>query len=196
MPYAAVRSMYSTVSGTKSKREGLVPATAVQSTWLSAMDTLPQELAHWDAHRANLLSTTDQDGHARTVALDWAGLGRGPAGADLSHLLSQTVNFFGLDTATLPALDAALWAAYLDGLGEAGWRGDSNHVRFAYTTASAVRLVVRVATALRVAGDAATRESFARAAGQPFDVLALRFGRALSHYLSLAAEADRLFLAL
>ena len=160
--------------------------------WLDQMDRLPQSLCHWDAHRANLFSRTAQNGEVQTVAIDWAGVGWGPIGADLSKLLSQTVNFFGMDPASLPALDAALFEQYLEGLRETGWRGDPRVVRFVYTAAAAMRLIVRTASALQLIFDERARASFERAAGQPFAVLARRFAQTLPYYLSLVDEARSL----
>lgn len=159
---------------------------------LDALDRLPQTLCHWDVHRANLFSRSDAGGQVRTVAIDWAGLGWGPLGADMSKILSQTVNFFGLDAAALPALDAALFDHYLDGLRDAGWRGDARDVRLGYTAASALRLILRTASALHLIADERGRASFERAAGQPFAVLARSFAQTLPYYLSLADEAARL----
>jgi hypothetical protein len=102
------------------------------------------------------------------------------------------VNFFGLDAAALPALDAALFEHYLEGLGEAGWRGDRRAVRFGYTAACAMRLIVRTASALQLVFDDRARASFERATGQPFAALARRFAQTLPYYLSLVDETDRL----
>ena len=160
--------------------------------WLDAMDRLPQAICHWDAHRANLFSRTGKDGQVETVAIDWAGVGWGPLGADLSKMLSQTVNFFGVDAGALPALDAALFEHYLQGLRAAGWTGDLSRVRFAYTAASSMRLVIRTASALRLVFDDEGRAAYERATGQPFLSLARRFSQTLPYYLSLAEEAHRL----
>ena len=161
-------------------------------TWLDALDRLPQALCHWDAHRANLFSRTSGDGRVQTVAIDWANVGWGPLGADLWKLLSQTVNFFGLDAGALPALDAALFDHYIEGLRDAGWQGDRHAVRFGYTAACALRLITRTAAAMQIVLDDRARASFERAAGQPFDTLARRFATTLPYYLSLADEAARL----
>jgi hypothetical protein len=149
-------------------------------------------LCHWDAHRANLASRIAPDGAVETVAFDWAGIGWGPAGADLSKLLSQAVNFFGLPVEALPALDARLFEAYLAGLRDAGWRGDGRAVRLAYVAASAARLIVRTSAALDLAFDARARAAFERAAGRPFAALAAAFRGTLPYYLSHVEEARRL----
>ena len=160
--------------------------------WLARLDALPQTICHWDAHRANLISLEGADGANETVAIDWAGVGWGPAGAELSKLLSQTVNFFGLSADALPALDARLFDHYVTGLKDEGWRGDERDVRFAYTAASAARLVVRTATAVELALNPRARAGFERAAGLPFAALAGKFKGTLPYYLSLVDEAERL----
>lgn len=160
--------------------------------WLDVLDQMPQTICHWDAHRANLMSRTTAAGEIETVAIDWAGLGWGPIGSELSKLLSQTVNFFGLSADALPALDARIFEHYLEGLRDAGWQGDERVVRFGYTAASAMRLIVRTATALELAFDDRKRAGYERAAGVDFGVLADTFSRTLPYYLSLAGEARRL----
>jgi hypothetical protein len=160
--------------------------------WLDHLDTLPQVLCHWDAHRANLMSRTTRTGDVETVAIDWAGVGWGAVGSELSKLLSQTVNFFGMPPEALPALDARLFEHYMEGLRDVGWTGDQDSVRFGYTAASAMRLVVRTSTALELAFNARAREGFERATGLPFSTLAAKFGATLPYYVSLVDEASRL----
>jgi hypothetical protein len=160
--------------------------------WLDLLDALPQTICHWDAHRANLMSRTREDGEVETVAIDWAGVGWGPIGSELSKVLSQTVNFFGMSVDALPALDARLFEHYLHGLRDAGWSGDERTVRFGYTAASAMRLIVRTAIALDLAFDERKRKGYERATGVEFGALAATFGRTLPYYLALVEEADRL----
>ncbi|MBA3949634.1 MAG: phosphotransferase [Acidobacteria bacterium] len=160
--------------------------------WLARLDALPQTICHWDAHRANLVSREGESGGVETIALDWAGVGWGAAGTELSKLLSQTVNFFGLAPEALPALDARLFEHYVRGLKDEGWRGDERDVRFAYTAASAARLVVRTASAVELALNPQARAGFEKAAGLPFAGLAAKFRDVLPYYLSLVDEADRL----
>ena len=161
-------------------------------SWLDALDRLPQTICHWDAHRANLMSRTRANGDVETVAIDWAGAGWGPIGSELSKLLSQTVIFFGLSPDALPALDAQLFEHYMAGLREAGWTGDERIVRFGYTASSAMRLIVRTATALELAFNDRKRAGYERATGVEFGTLAETFSRTLPYYLSLVDEAGRL----
>jgi len=52
-------------------------------------------------------------------------------GEEVGQTLSVAAAFFDLEPADLPALDEALFAAYLAGLADTGWRGDLTEVRFA-----------------------------------------------------------------
>lgn len=158
--------------------------------WMARLDRLPQTICHWDAHRANLISSTTPHGVTETVAIDWAGLGWGPFGAETSKLLSQTVNFYGMREDALPALDADLFEHYMAGLRANGWAGDERAVRFGHAAASAARLVVRTSAALELAFNERARAGFERASGLPFATLAAKFRATLPYYLSLVAEAN------
>ncbi len=160
--------------------------------WLDRLDQLPQTVCHWDAHRANLISHTRTDGTVETVAIDWAGVGWGPLGSEMSKFLSQTVNFYGMSAEGLPALDLELFEAYVAGLRHTGWSGDEGPVRFGHVAASAVRVIVRTSTAIELACNERARQAFERAAGQSFETLAGRFSATMPYYLSLVDEAGRL----
>lgn len=160
--------------------------------WMTKLDQLPQCICHWDAHRANLMSQMTGEGRAETVLIDWAGVGWGPLGAELSKLLSQTVNFFGMREDALPALDVEMFAHYIDGLRASGWNGDPQVVRFGHVAASAARLVVRTSFAMELALNERKRAGFERAAGLPFAALAEKFSATLPYYLSLVTEAEQL----
>lgn len=72
---------------------------------LDGLDAVPRVLSHGDYSVGNLLSVRDH-----TVALDWAGLGVSPAGADLAHLALSSLTDLSaiyLDAARgrLPAVD-------------------------------------------------------------------------------------------
>jgi hypothetical protein len=177
---------------TPESADALLTLLDCSSRWLDLLDRLPQTLCHWDAHRANLMSRTTAEGAVETVAIDWAGLGWGPIGSELSKLLSQTVNFFGVRVDALPTLDGRLFAHYVQGLREAGWNGDQQTVRFGYTAAAAMRLIVRTATALELAFDDRKRAGYERVTGVAFGVLAGKFSHTLPYYLSLVEEAGRL----
>ena len=102
------------------------------------------------------------------------------------------MNFFGVSPDDLPALDTRLFEHYMAGVREAGWTGGERIVRFGYTASSAMRLIVRTATALELAFDDRKRAGYERATGVEFGALAGTFSRTLPYYLSLVDEAGRL----
>ncbi len=103
--------------------------------YLSALDRLPQTVCHLDIFRRNLFALKTADGDDRTVAIDWAYVGRGPIGADLNPLVwfSVAIGEVGLDK--MEELEEVALENYLEGLREVGWRGDPQQVRLGYTAA-------------------------------------------------------------
>ena len=55
-------------------------------------------------------------------------------GAELGQLMGGTLLLHEADLETLPELEEAVFASYLTGLDEGGWRGDRQLVRLGYTT--------------------------------------------------------------
>src|SRR5206468_9289162 len=63
-------------------------------------------------------------------------------GEEVGQTLSVASAFYDVEPADLPTLDEALFAGYLAGLPDAGWRGDKGDeraVRFAYAAHAALR---------------------------------------------------------
>lgn len=101
---------------------------------LDRLEALPQCLCHLDAHRLNLFAVGSQ-----TVAIDWAMIGNGGYGEDLANLVHLTVAINGVNRSEVPELRETAYAAYLEGLRDAGWEGDERHVRFGYLAHTCVR---------------------------------------------------------
>jgi hypothetical protein len=76
------------------------------------------------------------DGDDQTVVIDWAFAGRGAIGEELVPLVLASVAFNEVDFAQAQALEEIVFEGYLEGLHDAGWRGDPQHVRLGYTAAS------------------------------------------------------------
>jgi hypothetical protein len=104
--------------------------------FLGALDRLPQTLCHLDLFRRNLFARKTADGSSQTVAIDWAFVGRGAIGEELVPLVLASVAFNEVDLAQAQALEDIIFEGYLDGLRDAGWRGDPRQVRLGYTAAS------------------------------------------------------------
>jgi hypothetical protein len=110
--------------------------------WLDLLDSLPHTFCHLDSFRRNLLTSTSADGIPMTTALDWAFAGLAPFGADLAPLLWVSAIFREIEPAQIPSLDQAVFAAYLQGLTDAGWLGDPRHVRFAYLAMALMNVAI------------------------------------------------------
>jgi hypothetical protein len=104
--------------------------------FLDALDRLPQTLCHLDLFRRNLFARKTADSDDQTVVIDWAFAGRGAIGAELVPLVLASVAFNEVDLALAQALEDIVFAGYLEGLRDAGWRGDPRQVRLGYTAGS------------------------------------------------------------
>jgi hypothetical protein len=105
--------------------------------FLDALDRLPHTLCHLDVFRRNLFARKTVDGDAwQTVAVDWAYAGRGAIGEELVPLVQASVAFFEVDLTQAQELEDIVFEGYLEGLHQAGWRGDPRQVRLGYTAAS------------------------------------------------------------
>jgi hypothetical protein len=107
-----------------------------RALYLDALDRLPQALCHLDMFRRNLFARKTADGDDQTVVIDWAFAGRGAIGQELVPLILAGVAFHEVDLAQAQALEDIVFEGYLEGLRDAGWRGDPRQVRLGYTAAS------------------------------------------------------------
>jgi hypothetical protein len=129
-----------------------------------ALERLPQTFCHGDAIRRNLLVRGGEDGSEEMVGIDWEFAGHYAAGEEVGQTLSVASAFYDVEPADLTALDAALFASYLAGLRDAGWRGDPRPVRFAYAAHAALRNAFNAVGAgvPDAARRAATRQNYGR----------------------------------
>ncbi|MGE5691968.1 MAG: hypothetical protein ACM33B_15565 [Pseudomonadota bacterium] len=105
---------------------------------LAAVEALPSACAHLDAHRRNLFLRPGEDG-TRVVAIDWGLVGLAPLGEEIASTLVGSVASGEVPAVDATALSETLYAAYLQGLGDAGWEGAERDVRLAYAAASGLR---------------------------------------------------------
>lgn len=165
-----------------------------RDVFCDALERLPQTFCHGDAIRRNLLGRRGADGAAETVGIDWEFAGYMAAGEEVGQTLSVAGAFFQIEVAALPALDAALFAGYLAGLRDAGWRGDESLVRFAYVAHAALRNLFNAVGASRP--DAARGAATLRSQGRSWEELAERRAAVRPFLLARAAEARQRLAAL
>jgi hypothetical protein len=163
---------------------------AERNAFCDMLEQLPQTFGHGDAIRRNLFTRRRTDGSVETVAIDWEHAGYYAVGEEVGQTLSVASAFFDQEPSDLPALDDVLFASYLAGLADAGWRGDPRTVRFAYAAHAALRnLVNAVGT---IVPDDARRTEIRREQGRSWEELAERRAEIRPFLLERADEARRL----
>ena len=159
---------------------------------LDAFDRLPQTLCHHDAFRRNLFVRHSADGRDQTVAVDWAFVGTGTIGEEIVTLVQTSLFFLEVDLAKAPELDEIVFEGYLEGLRDAGWRGDPRMVRFGYTAASALRGVSGMGAAIPFLLDESRYGRMERELGRPIEEMMNFFAETVRLMLNLADEAREL----
>jgi hypothetical protein len=106
---------------------------------LDVLDRLPQTFCHLDALRRNLFMRRDGHDRDETVAIDWAFVGTGPVGQELAALIVGSVLLYEAELDELTDLEETALAGYLQGLHDAGWRGEERLVWLGYTISAALR---------------------------------------------------------
>jgi hypothetical protein len=150
-------------------------------------DAAPTTLCHYDAFRGNMAAAGEE-----TVLLDWEYVGLGALGVDPGHLTTQSMFAAHVPGGEAYALDAAVFAGYLTGLGDAGWHGDARVVRRAYCASASRRWLttaVRRAVQAATCDDPALRERFERWLGMPIEGCAGQLADVTRLLLGFADEA-------
>jgi hypothetical protein len=137
-----------------------------QDRFIDGLARLPETLCHHDAARSNLAVREGGDSTPDVVAVDWESVGPGPLGADIATLVSGSVRKGDFPAGDVAALDETVFAAYVDGLRDVGWDGDSRVVRLGYVMSLALRCWL-VRDTFRNLGDPGVRPLFGRAPDVP-----------------------------
>jgi hypothetical protein len=153
------------------------------------LEQLPQTLSHLDAWRTNLIDVRGMNGEARTVAIDWSFVGTAPPGQEVAILVGGSHIWLDADPSELAALSTRALAAYIEGLNEAGWRGDEGLVRFAYAASSALYLAPLLPFWIARIADPARRQWIERKCGRDASEIVRGWSLLLDHALDLADDA-------
>ena len=154
------------------------------------MDQLPQTFSHLDAWRSNLIAARGPDKEERTLAIDWSSVGT--AGQEVAILVGGSHIWLDAEPADLASMSNRAFTAYVDGLREAGWRGDERDVRFAYAASTARYLAPVVAFWIARIGDGARREWVESKCGRPAEDVVRSWAALLDHALKRADEAEEI----
>lgn len=100
---------------------------------LQAFEHLPVCYCHHDAFCRNLLHRANQDGSPETIAIDWALTGFGRIGEEIGVTIAVALEFLDVTPGQALELDRTVFAGYMDGLHDVGWRGDWRLARLGCT---------------------------------------------------------------
>ncbi len=153
------------------------------------LEALPQTLAHLDAWRANLIGSRRASGDLRTVAIDWSFVGTAPLGQEVAILVGGSHIWLDAEPDELGTMSERSFAAYVDGLRDAGWRGDGRAVRFAYAASAALYMVPPLPFWFARIADPARREWLERKCRRDAHEVVRAWTLLLGHMLGLADEA-------
>jgi len=142
-----------------------------QEVWIDNIEHQPQTLAHLDAFRRNLFSRQNKQGLLQTVMIDWAFVGSAAAGEEIAPLVAASLNFLDFDSTQVKALDQVVFEGYLEGLREAGWRGDPRAVRSTYAAASILRYCIGVSGVAYMIADESQHGLLEQIFGHPLEKL-------------------------
>jgi hypothetical protein len=112
-----------------------------REAYFNALDRLPQVFCHLDAFPRNLFVRNTSDGTSQIVAIDWEFAGVSALGAELAPLVGGSLFFREVDPAWANELEQSVLPSYLEGLRDAGWRGDQELVRLGYSVALVLHYV-------------------------------------------------------
>jgi Phosphotransferase enzyme family len=104
---------------------------------LDMLDALPQTYAHGDASPQNLLLAANEPD--TVVVIDWGFGTLLPVGFDLGQLLVGLASAGQSDPSELPAIDAEIFPAYLDGMAAEDYKVEPSQVRAGYVGGLAAR---------------------------------------------------------
>jgi hypothetical protein len=119
--------------------EGLLRTWADRDQYLHTLEGLPQTLCHLDVFRRNVLLWPGLEGEPELVLIDWASIGHGALGEELVPLIVASTLFFEVELLDAQELEGHVFARYLEGLRDVGWRGDPGLVWLGYASAAALR---------------------------------------------------------
>jgi hypothetical protein len=163
-------------------------------SFLRALDSLPKTFCHHDAFRRNLIGRTRDSGVAQTVAFDWAVAGTGAIGEEISNLIFTSLAWLDVDFAEAGDLQEGVISGYIDGLRDAGWKGDANLVRFGCLGSAALQVGIAWAGggALSWFNDREKDKAFPKRIGHSLERVVSQLTRLQPYLLAAADEARRL----
>lgn len=158
----------------------------------TAIARVPRTLCHFDCWPSNMFSRLADDEHDETVLIDWSMAGHGVLGEDIANLVMDSNWMMPVDSALLPALEHNVVEGYLQGLRDAGWRGDERIVRGSYAAVAALRFGLLAGWLLAQVHDEAGHAQLEARWERPVAAFFTNRAAVVRRSLELAAEARAL----
>jgi hypothetical protein len=103
--------------------------------------------------------------------IDWAFAGSAAAGEEIAPLVASSLNLMEFDSMQARSLDQVVFEGYLEGLREAGWRGEPREVRSTYAAASILRYSIGVSGVAFLIADESQHDLLEQIFGHPLEEL-------------------------
>lgn len=162
---------------------------AGRHTQYAMLDQLPQAFCHLDAFRRNLFLRQRRDGIDELVLIDWAFAGVAGVGEEVAPLVAGSVCFMEWPVEDARQLEAVVLDSYIEGLRDAGWRGDRELVGTGYAVAAGLRYGVGgVRILLPLLLDEQLHPSAEQLFGSPMTEIAVHFGTVNEWLAGLMSE--------
>ena len=160
-----------------------------REAWIDRIERQPQTFSHLDAFRRNIFSRWNKQNTLQMVMIDWPFAGSAAAGEEIAPLVAASLNLLEFDSTQAGSLDQVVFEGYLQGLREAGWRGDPRAVRSTYAAASILRSCIGNDIAFIVA-DESKHELLEEMFGHPLEELLEVWANTNRFYFHLADEVS------
>jgi hypothetical protein len=138
----------------------------------TVLDRLPHTFCHLDAFPRNCSIHRSWDGTRELVLIDWELAGIAAVGEELAPLLVASVWLMELSLADARHAQQEVLDSYVEGLRDAGWRGDAALVQTGYRIAAGLRYGVGgVPVFLPILLDEQRHPGLERLLSQPFPTI-------------------------
>lgn len=157
---------------------------------LQAFEQLPVCYCHHDASCRNLLARQRVDGSSETVAIDWGLTGFGRVGEEAGQMTAAALFWLKVPADQARELGKVVFAGYLDGLRDAGWRGDNKLARLGFTVNAFLLFGITMNLFhLQAMQQPAKVSEMETNTGQPVDAIIAQWAEILPFFLELGEEA-------
>jgi hypothetical protein len=111
---------------------------------IDSLQQLPRVLAHQDLSQMNMLLVQQEANGNRLVLIDWQFMSLSGIGEDLGKLYGVNLSLGIIPPDQYIRFQTSVYDAYLEGLREAGWRGNAQLARYGFCLSMALRSVWEV----------------------------------------------------